>query len=130
MEEILDENFEISDGVTIEAGEYGFFQGGIGFDTDRSRPVSFDASVKWGEFYDGERLRLSLEAEWRASKFWGIEAGGDYFDIDLPAGDLTNNITSEQARSFSGTSRLHIAYDKAWLITYELVLMVDAVPKT
>ena len=88
VEETLDEDFEISDGVTIVPGEYGFFQGGMGIDTDRSRPVSIDASVKWGEFYDGERLRLSLEAEWRASKFWGLEAGGDYFDIDLPAGDF------------------------------------------
>ena len=87
-QEILDEPFEIFDDVVIPTGDYEFFRGGVAFDSDRSRPVSADGYATWGQFYDGERLNLGLDLEWRASKYWGVEAGCDYYDVDLPEGEF------------------------------------------
>jgi hypothetical protein len=88
MREVLFDDFEIADGVVLSPDDYQFNDLRLGFDTSSSRPVSFELSGRLGEFWDGERWGVETEIEWRASKYFGLEVGGEFDDIDLPSGEF------------------------------------------
>ncbi|MEM7231544.1 MAG: DUF5916 domain-containing protein [Planctomycetota bacterium] len=82
------EEFEISDGVLIPEGSYGWFSYGGGFETSSMRPVEFEFDVALGEFYEGHRQRYSFELKLRP---WSVfNAGVDYAMnfVQIPEGDF------------------------------------------
>lgn len=60
--ERLDDPFEIRPGVVIPEGEHRFGNVGIWGETNQSRPVSINAWIQRGSFYDGARHDREAEA--------------------------------------------------------------------
>ena len=64
--ERLVENFSIAPGVTLPAGrEYNFMRYRVQANTAGRRLLSLRPEVEWGDFYSGDRVRLSLTSNVR-----------------------------------------------------------------
>lgn len=86
--EVLFEDFEIADGVILNPGDYRFNHLKVGFDTSSKRDLSTEMSFTLGEFWDGNRWRLSNENEWRTSKHLGFFSDLNFNQVSLPSGDF------------------------------------------
>jgi hypothetical protein len=82
----LIEDFEIVPGLVIPAGEYRSESAILYAAIGASSILSGDASVRWGEFYDGEREDYTLSAALRPNPGWGFTLRGQRTDLHLPAG--------------------------------------------
>ena len=67
--ERLFEPFEIVDGVVIPAGDYTFYDYGVRFETNQSRRITAEASVRWSGFFDGDRFRTEVTLGARPNRF-------------------------------------------------------------
>lgn len=105
--EVLDEAFEISDGVVLPAGDYKFDRFNVGFETSRGRPVSLGLAYTGGEFYTGTRDDYWAELEWRVSPhlFLGLEY--EMNNVKLDEGDFI-------ARILRGRVNVHFTPDLSW----------------
>jgi hypothetical protein len=105
--ERLDEDFEIQDGVTVPSGDYDWLRWRVEAESALKRPVSGAAAFEVGEFFDGRRTDLELEASWRPSRYFTGEIGYEQNRVDLAAGSFV----AEQ-----GTVRLDVAIspDLTW----------------
>ena len=105
--EVLDEPFEINDGVVLPAGDYRFDRFNIGFETSRGRPVSLGLAYTGGEFYTGTRQDYWALLEWRVSPnlFLGLEY--EVNDVKLDEGDFI-------ARILRGRVNVYFTPDLAW----------------
>jgi hypothetical protein len=81
--EVLKDPFDISTGVTIPMGGYDFVRYGVGFESSEKRPVSVDAEVTTGTFFDGDRTEVEAGVEWRASRHLQLEAEYEWNDVGL-----------------------------------------------
>lgn len=86
--EQLFDDFEIADGVIIKPGDYRFNDLRVGFDTSNKRDLSTEVAFTFGEFWNGNRWRLSNENQWRASKHLGFFSDFSFNQVDLPEGDF------------------------------------------
>jgi hypothetical protein len=78
--------------VTLPRGRYRFDDYGFDAETGTQRKVSVRASLRAGNFYDGERFSAGGEVTWRPSKHLGLRGGYDFNDIDLPVGSFRTRI--------------------------------------
>ncbi|MEE9392906.1 MAG: carbohydrate binding family 9 domain-containing protein [Planctomycetota bacterium] len=90
--EYLESPFEISRGVVIPRGHYGFSRFELEFSSSPARPISIATEISIGGFYDGTRLDIGLELEWRASKHFFMSLEYEQNQIKLPQGDFTTRI--------------------------------------
>ncbi len=90
--EDLDEDFEIQPGVVIPDDDYTFTRGRFAAFSSSSRPLRVGGSVEFGEFFDGDRLDLVGEFEWRPNRFFAIDAEYEENHVDLPDGDFVVRI--------------------------------------
>lgn len=97
QEEVLDEDFEISDGIVITTGSYDFFRYGLSYDTSDRRPVSAEFDFTTGTFFDGTRNDYGLELQWRASRHAIFEVDYSFNDIDLEGGSFVVNTVRTKA---------------------------------
>ena len=86
--ENLTEPFEISDGVTIPQDEYWYTRYELQVESFSGRPLSAEASINWGSFYDGTRTELGGRLTWRASRYLSLSADYQRNRITLPAGSF------------------------------------------
>ncbi len=91
-QEVLDEGFEISDGITIPTGTYDFFRYGFSFDTSDRRPLSAEFDFTTGSFFDGTRSDYGVELQWRASMHSLFGLSYNFNDVNLEAGDFNVNL--------------------------------------
>lgn len=104
QEETLDQPFEISDGVVIPTGTYGFFRYGASVESSDRRPLSARLDVTTGTFYDGTRWDYAAELNWRASRhaLFGVEYSLN--EVELPQGDFTVDVVRSRVDLLFDTS--------------------------
>jgi hypothetical protein len=91
-QELLDEDFEIHDGIVIPLGHYSFGMTGISLETADHRKVWGGVEYRTGDFYDGERTQIETEISWRPSGRFGAGIGYELNDIDLPQGSFVTRL--------------------------------------
>lgn len=92
--ERLLEDFEIVPGLVIPAGDYRYDSVIIFAGIGARSLISGDASLRFGEFYDGDREDLTLEGSVRPSAFWGVSLRGGHTRLDLPGGKARVNLAA------------------------------------
>lgn len=94
--ERLDEAFDIHDGLTIPAGDFTFTRYRAEVETALKRPISGEASVELGEFFDGHRTDLETQVDWRPSRYFTGSIAYEQNRVWLPDGHFTVHV--ERAR--------------------------------
>ncbi|MCR9246146.1 MAG: carbohydrate binding family 9 domain-containing protein [bacterium] len=75
--EFVDENFRLFRGtVPVSIGDYWATRTGFRLNTNEGRPWDLEISGSTGDFFDGTRDTLGVEAQWRVSPL--LEVAGDY----------------------------------------------------
>lgn len=97
VRENLAEAFEISEGVTIPAGDYEWTYYCIEASSGQHRAISFDAWTCDGDFYDGTLLSVSPSLTWRPNMHFLFAAAYEVNDVDLPYGSFTTRQSTLQA---------------------------------
>lgn len=90
----LQEDFEISDGVIIPAGEYSYFNYSIYAESSEKRSLCGYLSFQSGEYYEGDRTIFTSGLEFKPDEHTAVSASVEYNDISLPGGDFTAEIYS------------------------------------
>jgi hypothetical protein len=96
-EETLDQDFQISSGVTIPAGTYDDFRYGISFDTSDRRPLSVELDFTTGTFFDGTREDYGLELQWRANVHAIFGVDYTFNDLHLEGGEFDVHVLRTKA---------------------------------
>ena len=95
MYEYIDEEFDIFENIIIPVGNYTWWNYDVRFETNSSRPVSFETGVEWGAFYDGERIELQTECDFKMNRYLSLSTDFQYNTITF--GDKNFN-----TREFGG----------------------------
>jgi hypothetical protein len=93
VREDLDEDFEISDGIILPPDRYGWNRFELALETTTARPVSLDAMVGWGDFFDGTRLKSEVTLEWRPSRHLFAALEYEQNDVRLDQGNFTTRLS-------------------------------------
>jgi len=108
--EVLREDFTINRSshglrtVTIPQGDYEFTEGLVGIDLAEQRKVSGRVSLRWGEYFDGNRVQRNAELTWRPTSRYNFSAQYNENEIHLLHGNFTVRLTSIQSLiAFSNT---------------------------
>ncbi|MDX1673218.1 MAG: DUF5916 domain-containing protein [Longimicrobiales bacterium] len=90
--EYLDRSFEVADGIQVLPGAYRTWEQSVSLSTAGRRPLSLDAELSHGGFWDGDRTGLELGLT--ARPLPGISASVDYNrnEITLPRGAFDTNL--------------------------------------
>jgi hypothetical protein len=116
VRENLVEDFEISEGVVIPAGDYQWSYYCVEAESGQHRAVSFSAWACNGDFYDGTLLSVSPSLTWRPNMHFLFAAAYEVNDVDLPYGSFTTRQSTLQA---------DIAFTSTWywenLVQYDNV---------
>ena len=113
-QDVLDEDFEIADGVIIPQAHYSFRNASIEFETADQRKIWGGAGFQTGDFYGGERREVAAEINWRPSGRFRLGLGYEWNDIDLPGGSFVTRLatfTTEVAFSAKLSWVTRIQYD-------------------
>jgi hypothetical protein len=98
--ENLDEDFEISEGVILPAGNsYDWLRYQLGYDSAEHRMFSGRVEYSFGDFWDGTRQELSLDLNIRPRAGILIQLSSEFNDVDLPAGAFTTKLYGLDART-------------------------------
>lgn len=91
-----DEDFSLSGGATVPAGDYEWtvFQAGADFASQRM--LSGDVEFELGEFYDGRRSVAGFDVDFLPWKRLGFEVEYAYNRVSLPSGAFDTHITAVQ----------------------------------
>jgi hypothetical protein len=102
----IDEAFRVG-GVTIDQGDYDFWDASVSFNSNPSRRFSYRLNVEPSTFYGGDRMDYSANVSMRATNQLALAAGFSRNDVDLPNGDFIADIGSFQVDyAFSPTISL------------------------
>ncbi len=90
--EHLDRAFEISDGVVVQPGGYQTLEWEVTGSTPSQKPISLDADIGGGGFWNGDRFGYELGLEYRPAA--GVELGLEYErnEVSLPQGAFDTNL--------------------------------------
>jgi len=95
-EEVLAEPFVIwergMESVVIPAGEYSFDEAEFQIASNTTRPFWGELNLRSGDFYDGERERVSVGVGWRPSTHFRTTLDYTLNDVTLPYGDFTTRL--------------------------------------
>ena len=101
----LNQDFDITDDVTIPAGEYEFAYARLEAETATNRVLSASATYRFGEFFDGTRVDYVASLRWRPGPLFRGELEYAQNDVDLPGGSFTTKL-SRIRTNFSFTHTL------------------------
>ena len=90
--EYLDEEFEISDGIFIEEGEYTNWELSVMARTANRRVVSANIEVRRGGFWSGDRTQFEVGLELRPSPGVLLAADVETNNVTLPQGSFDANL--------------------------------------
>ncbi len=91
--EYLDEDFEISPGVTLPAGtDYTFTRYSVSASTANKRIVSFQPRVEWGPFLSGERTEVAMGMGIRPRPGVTLNLTYEWNDVDLAEGRFSTRL--------------------------------------
>jgi hypothetical protein len=95
--EVLDQPFEISDGVVIPVGEYTFDDFGFTLTTGSQRLFSGELTYRQGDFYSGDREQIAGSLAWLPSQHFRLTVGYDLNDVSLPEGNFQVRLATLKA---------------------------------
>jgi len=95
--EVLDEDFDITDDVTIPVSRYDFTRVEAELETSSSRMLSGSLEVEVGGFYDGRREDYRLQLELRPGAWGNFSTELERNQVHLPGGDFDVNIARLRA---------------------------------
>jgi hypothetical protein len=90
--ERLFEDFPISTDATVPVGDYHFREESISYSSSGGRPLSGEASVTWGGFYNGNKTTLDLGARWRLDYHLSVDVFGQHNKVSIPGNDFTADV--------------------------------------
>ncbi|MDG2175405.1 MAG: carbohydrate binding family 9 domain-containing protein [Gammaproteobacteria bacterium] len=90
--------------IVIPAGSYSFYETMIGVILGNQRVLSGRLDRRWGEYFDGERDRVLVNASWRPNRNLQLTAQYTENKIELPQGNFTTRLFSINTQiTFSAT---------------------------
>jgi len=90
--------------IVIPAGTYSFNETLIGLILGNQRVLSGRFDRRWGDYFDGERDRILVNASWRPNRNFQITAQYIGNKIELPQGNFTTRVFSINTQiAFSAT---------------------------
>lgn len=92
--EVLRAPFEISEGVLLPAEEYAFNEYEVSINSADFRTIAVELGYRIGDFYSGDRTRLSGEIVWKPSPHFWFTGNFEYNDVELPEGDFIVRLLS------------------------------------
>ena len=91
--EFLDVPFQVSRGVFIPVGGYGFSDFRIGYNFGQQRLISGNVSLTKGNFYDGDITTFAYSgARVTLTKRFSLEPSFTMSQVNLPAGDFITRV--------------------------------------
>jgi hypothetical protein len=93
--ERLDDPFRVS-GVTVDAGDYDFWDWQFSFNSNPARRISYNASYSPQKFWNGDRTDMSAGMGIRVSSQLATSVRFSRNDVELPGGDFQADIGSMQ----------------------------------
>ena len=93
-QEVLDNPFEISTGITLPTGSYSFAATRLSLQTGDQRKLSGSTSIQHGGFYDGDRDEIGASIVWRPSGHLRTAFSYQYNDVHLLEGDFKTRLVS------------------------------------
>jgi len=95
--EVLDQPFDISDGVTLPVGDYSWTRGRVEFESALKRPLSCKLAFEAGSFFDGQREDVLADLSWRPSRYFNGALGYAQNHVVLDEGTFTTHLGSVHA---------------------------------
>ena len=95
--EFLDQDFEISDGVVIQPGQYSNWEWTLTGRTASRRRLAANINFTNGGFWNGDRSRVSLGLTFRPNPGISFSTDIERNDIKLPEGNFTVDLTRFEA---------------------------------
>jgi len=92
--ELLEEPFEISEGVVIPPGVYEWGEANLELQSDAGRPVDGSFNFYKGGFWSGSKTEVRVAAGWRPGARLNLRLGWTRNDVDLPEGAFTTDLGS------------------------------------
>jgi len=96
--ENLPEDFEISDGVTVDEDVYEWMRYRLKAESASKRALSGELSWEFGPFYDGRLDTYEAELEWNPDPLVTLSLVGEQNVARLDAGDFTENVYGTRIR--------------------------------
>jgi hypothetical protein len=96
--ERLSSPFRIRPGTSIPAGDYGFSEVSLSFRSSQGRPLSGNAGVSGGGFYDGRRLAMSGGLRWQPDHRLILDMDATYNDLEVQNSRFTADLYSLRAQ--------------------------------
>ena len=91
--ELLEKDFRIAPGVSLPVGrEYSFTRYSIQGSTTTRRRIAVSPQVEWGDFYSGDRLRLSMTATLRAAPGQMFTLANEWNRVSLAEGRFSTRL--------------------------------------
>ena len=107
--ERLVENFRISPGITLPVGnEYNFTRYRVQVNTAGRRLLSLRPEVEWGDFYSGDRVRLSMTSNVRLMPGLMFTLAAEWNKVQLAEGRF-------YTRLYRGVSEFQFTPFMAWV---------------
>jgi len=103
----LRQPFEIYPGIVVPPGSYDNVEGQLVGITNQAAPLSFEATLTAGGFFDGSRVRVASELRARIGDTFNAYADWTRNDVSLGAGRFVTNLLRVRA-SYSFTPRLYL----------------------
>lgn len=96
-------------GITVPAGTYSNREVQLQLITDRSKPLSFQVSTRFGGFFSGDRINIEPAINFRIGDRFSSRVSWAHNDIDLdvPNGEVKINLARLRA-SYSFTPRISL----------------------
>lgn len=88
----LDVPFEVYEGIIIPPGEYTMDRFRFELNTSKKRPIVFDLSARFGEYYTGHSLTLETGLSVRAGKHISLELVREGNYVRLPEGNFNAQV--------------------------------------
>ena len=95
--EFLDQDFEISDGVVIQPGQYSNWDWTLTVRTPTRKRLSANLNFTNGGFWSGDRSAVSLGLTFRPNPGFSFSTDVERNDVKLPEGDFTIDLTRFEA---------------------------------
>ena len=90
--ELLEEDFNIFEDKIITKGEYSWWQNELKVKTRGARAIWGEFSYGFGDFYNGKRKNIKLEANWKIGVPFLFGGSLNRNIIDLPEGSFAANV--------------------------------------
>jgi hypothetical protein len=90
--ERLDDPFFIRPDIAIAAGDHTFREYSLSAQGDRSRAISGNGSLNWGEFWNGDRTSIGAGVSLKPSFRWNLDLDYTRNRVTLPAGAFTTDL--------------------------------------